>query len=98
MMDLVLDPVEVRILGCLVEKDITTPEYYPLTLNALLNACNQKSNRDPVVSWDEETVGEGVDRLMHEKKLVGRLTGGSNRVPKYSQRLQEVLNLGRREV
>src|ERR1044071_5290795 len=81
-MELVLDPVEVRILGCLIEKDITTPEYYPLTLNALVNACNQKSNRDPVVSWDEETITEGVDRLMHDKKLVGRLTGGSNRVPK----------------
>lgn len=96
-MDLVLDPVEVRILGSLIEKDITTPEYYPLTLNALLNACNQKSNRDPVVAWDEDTVAEGLDRL-HDKKLVGRLTGGGNRVPKYSHRIQEILNLGRREI
>src|SRR5204863_7257782 len=95
-MDLVLDRVEVRVLGSLIEKDITTPEYYPLTLNALVNACNQKSNRDPVVSWDEDTVAEGLDRLF-DKKLVGRLTGGGNRVPKYSHRLQEVLSLGRRE-
>jgi len=96
-MDLVLDRVEVHVLGSLIEKDITTPEYYPLTLNALVNACNQKSNRDPVVSWDEDTVAEGLDRLF-DKKLVGRLTGGGNRVPKYSHRLQEVLNLGRREI
>src|SRR4051794_25451333 len=96
-MALTLDHVEVRILGCLIEKDITTPEYYPLTLNALVNACNQKSNRDPVVSWDEDLVAEGVDSL-HVKKLLGRLTGGGNRVPKYNHRLQEVLNLGRREI
>lgn len=96
-MDLLLDPVEIRILGCLIEKDITTPEYYPMTLNALINACNQKSNRDPAVSWDEDTVAEGIDSL-RGKKLVATLTGGGNRVPKYSHRLQETLNLGRREV
>lgn len=96
-MPLTLDHVEVRVLGCLIEKDITTPEYYPLTLNALVNACNQKSNRDPVVSWDEDVVAEGIDTL-HDKKLVAKLTGGSNRVPKYSHRLQEALNLGRREI
>ena len=91
-----LDPVEGRILGCLIEKEITTPEYYPMTLNALVNACNQKSNRDPVVSFTEEDVAEGVDRLRH-KQLVLTLTGGGNRVPKYGHRLQEKLNLGRRE-
>lgn len=96
-MDPVLNPVEVRILGCLIEKDITTPEYYPMTMNALVNACNQKSNRDPVVSWDEEFVSESVDTL-REKKLVSVLTGGGNRVPKYSHRLGESLNLGRREL
>lgn len=96
-MDPVLDVVEVRILGCLIEKDITTPEYYPMTTNALVNACNQKSNREPVVSWDEDLVSEGVDSL-REKKLIGVLTGGGNRVPKYSHRLQEALNLGRREI
>jgi uncharacterized protein YceH (UPF0502 family) len=97
MMDLLLDPVEVRVLGALIEKDITTPEYYPMTMNALINACNQRSNRDPVVSYDEDTVAEAIDRL-RDKRLVGVLTGGSNRVPKYSHRLQESLNLGRREV
>ncbi len=96
-MDQQLDPVEVRILGCLIEKDITTPEYYPMTMNALVNACNQKSNRDPAVSWSEETVSECVDSL-RSKKLVATLTGGGNRVPKYSHRLQEMLNLGRREI
>lgn len=95
-MDFVLDPVETRVLGALIEKETTTPEYYPLTMNALVNACNQKSNREPAVSWDEDTVADAIDRL-REKHLVGVLTGGSNRVPKYSQRLSEKLNLGRRE-
>jgi uncharacterized protein len=96
-MDFVLDPVEVRVLACLLEKDITTPEYYPMTMNALVNACNQKSNRDPVVSWGEELVSQAVDTL-RAKKLASILTGGGNRVPKYGHRLQEALNLGRREV
>ena len=95
-MDFVLDPVETRVLSSLVEKEITTPEYYPLTLNALVNACNQKSNREPVVSYDEDTVAEAIDRL-REKHLVTVLTGGTNRVPKYGHRLGERLNLGRRE-
>jgi len=92
-----LDAVEARVLGCLIEKEITTPEYYPLTLNALINACNQKSNRDPVVTYEEDDVAEALDRLRH-KQLVMTLTGGGNRVPKYGHRLQERLNLGRREV
>ncbi|MBC7925770.1 MAG: YceH family protein [Bryobacteraceae bacterium] len=96
-MMLILDRVEVRILGCLIEKDITTPEYYPMTLNALVNACNQKSNREPVVAWDEDLVAEGIDTL-RAKKLLGSLTGAGNRVPKYSHLIQQVLNLGRREV
>jgi uncharacterized protein YceH (UPF0502 family) len=91
-----LDPVELRILGCLLEKDLATPEYYPMTLNALVNACNQKSNRTPVVAYDEELVSEGVDAL-RSKGFVSVLTGGSNRVPKYGHRLGEKLNLGRRE-
>jgi uncharacterized protein YceH (UPF0502 family) len=95
-MDFVLDQVESRVLGSLIEKETTTPEYYPLTLNALVNACNQKSNRDPVVAWDEDTVAEAIDRL-RDHRLIGVLTGGSNRVPKYNQRLSERLNLGRRE-
>src|SRR4051812_19866758 len=96
-MDFTLDAVESRILGCLIEKDITTPEYYPMTLNALVNACNQKSNRDPVVSWSEEVVSESID-VLREKKLISVLTGGGNRVPKYNHRLQEAMNLGRREM
>ena len=91
-----LDAVEARVLGSLIEKEITTPEYYPLTLNALVNACNQKSNRDPVVSFDEQDVTEALDRL-RQKQLISTLTGGGNRVPKYGHRLQEKLNLGRRE-
>jgi uncharacterized protein len=95
-MDFVLDPVEIRVLGSLIEKEITTPEYYPLTLNALINACNQKSNRDPAVSYDEDTVSDAIDSL-REKHLITVLTGGSNRVPKYGHRLGQRLNLGRRE-
>lgn len=91
-----LDAVEARVLGCLIEKEITTPEYYPMTLNALVNACNQKSNRDPVFTFEEDDVAEGIDRLRH-KQLMSVLTGGGNRVPKYGHRLQERLNLGRRE-
>jgi uncharacterized protein YceH (UPF0502 family) len=67
-----------------------------MTLNALVNACNQKSNRNPVVAWDEEFVAEGIDTL-RARSLVSVLTGGSNRVPKYGHRLGETLNLGRRE-
>jgi uncharacterized protein YceH (UPF0502 family) len=96
-MDIVFDPVETRVLACLIEKEITTPEYYPLTLNALINACNQKSNRDPVVSFDEDAVSEAIDRL-RERRMVTVLTGGSNRVPKYGHRVQDTLNLGRREL
>ncbi len=91
-----LDASEVRVLGALLEKEATTPEYYPLSLNALVNACNQKSNRDPVVSYDEDTVYDAVNRL-REKKLALTVTG-SGRVNKYSQRISETLNLGRREL
>ena len=61
---------EIRILGCLLEKDITTPEYYPLTLNALQNASNQKSSRDPVVNYDEETVSTALESLQHKDRLL----------------------------
>src|SRR5712692_8441426 len=96
-MDLVLHPVEARVLGSLLEKEITTPEYYPLTLNALVNACNQKSNRDPLVSYDEDTVKRALESL-RMKGLVLEITGGGNRVPKHGQRFSEALNLGRREL
>ena len=81
-MDIVLDDTEVRILGCLIEKEMTTPEYYPLSLNALTNACNQKSNRNPVVSCDENTVAHALDRLQEKGFARKTLTAGS-RVPKY---------------
>jgi uncharacterized protein YceH (UPF0502 family) len=96
-MDFVLDAVETRVLGSLLEKEVTTPEYYPLSLNALVNACNQKSNRDPAVNYDDETVENGLESLRH-KSLVTTITGAGSRVPKYSHRFSEVLNLGRREL
>jgi uncharacterized protein YceH (UPF0502 family) len=90
-----LAPSEVRVLGSLIEKEATTPEYYPLSLNALVNACNQKSNRDPVVDFDEEIVLAAIERL-RALKLAFIITG--SRVTKYSQRISETLNLGRREL
>jgi uncharacterized protein len=95
-MDLLLDAVEVRVLGALMEKEATTPEYYPLSLNALVNACNQKSNRDPVVDYDEHTVYDAVDRLREKGSAL--IITGSGRVNKYAQRISEKLNLGRREL
>ncbi|MCU1263114.1 MAG: hypothetical protein JWO80_5999 [Bryobacterales bacterium] len=92
----VLDPVEVRVLAALLEKESTTPEYYPLTLNALVNACNQKSNRYPVVAYDDETVSEGLERLRAKKLSTVIISGG--RAQKYAQRISETLNLGRREL
>ena len=92
-----LDADEVRVLGALLEKEVTTPEYYPLSLNALLNACNQKSNRDPVVHFDEDTVERALYTL-RDKGLLLNVTGAGSRVPKYGHRLSEKLNLGRREL
>jgi uncharacterized protein YceH (UPF0502 family) len=92
-----LTNVEVRVLGALIEKDLTTPEYYPLSLNALVNACNQKSSRDPVVAYDEATVEDAVETL-REKGFSKVVTGAGSRVAKYGHRLSETLNLGRREL
>ncbi len=92
----ILHPVEVRVLGALLEKDITTPEYYPLTQNSLQNACNQKSSREPIVSYDEETVAQALE-LLQNKGLVIRISGAGHRVEKWAHRLGEKLNLGRRE-
>jgi uncharacterized protein YceH (UPF0502 family) len=92
-----LDAAEVRVLGALIEKEIATPDYYPLTLNALVNACNQKSNRDPVVDFDEQEVEQALDGL-RKKKLAATLTGAGIRVPKHRQLLSEMLNLGRRDL
>jgi len=95
-MDFSLHPHEVRVLGALIEKEVTTPEYYPLSLNALVAACNQKSNRDPVVNFDEATVDE-VLRSLRDKGLLLTISGAGSRVPKYGHRISEKLNLGRRE-
>jgi uncharacterized protein YceH (UPF0502 family) len=94
---LLLHPVELRVLGSLIEKEITTPEYYPLSLNALVNACNQKSNRDPVMSLEEDAVLEAIDAL-RDKRFATIITGAGSRVPKYAHRFSETLNLGRREI
>jgi len=95
-MGIQLDEVEVRVLGALMEKEVATPEYYPLSLNALVNACNQKSNREPVVSYDEDTVETALAGL-RAKGLAARLGGHDMRVPKHSHCVSEVINLGRRE-
>jgi len=92
-----LHPIEVRVLGSLLEKDLTTPEYYPLTLSALQNACNQKSSREPIVHYDETTVAQGLE-LLRQKHLILKVTGAGHRVEKYAHRLGESLNLGRREL
>jgi uncharacterized protein len=94
-MDPLLDAAEVRVLGALLEKEIATPDYYPLSLNALVNACNQKSNREPVVNYDEDIVETALTTL-RAKGLAVRITGDS-RVPKHEQRFTEKHNLGRRE-
>ncbi len=96
-MDLELDAVELRVLGCLIEKEIATPDYYPLTLNALVNACNQKSNRDPVVDYGEDAVEAALSGL-REKGLALRVTARESRTPKHEERFTEKFNLGRREV
>lgn len=94
-MDWQLSAEEVRVLGSLMEKEVTTPDYYPLSLNALINACNQKSNREPAVNYDEETV-DGALHELRAKGLAMRITGDS-RVAKHEQRFSERENLGRRE-
>jgi uncharacterized protein len=92
-----LTQVEVRVLGSLIEKDITTPDYYPLSLNALVNACNQKNNRDPIMALDEDSVRQALGSLQ-EKRLAGPAGGADSRVTKYEHRLQEVFNFDRREI
>jgi hypothetical protein len=94
--DLLLNDVEARVLGALVEKDITTPDYYPLSLNALVNACNQKNNREPVMSLDEEAVRDALAGLQ-QRNLAGPAGGADSRVTKYEHRLQEAFNFTRGE-
>lgn len=95
-MALELSEVEMRVLGALVEKEATTPEYYPLSLNALVNACNQKSNREPVMSLDEESVRHAL-RSLSDQALV-RSAGGDSRVAKFEHRLNELYNFHRHEI
>jgi uncharacterized protein YceH (UPF0502 family) len=92
-----LSEVEVRVLGSLIEKDITTPDYYPLSLNALVNACNQKNNRDPVMASSEDSVRAALDSLQVQR-LAGPASDADSRVTKYEHRLQEVFNFDRREI
>src|ERR1700748_897574 len=93
---LVLTTVEARVLGSLLEKEATKPEYYPLSLNALVNACNQKSNREPVMNLDEDAVREAI-RGLEKDGLAGPADTFDSRVKKYEHRLQEAFNFDRRE-
>jgi len=95
-MDIHLSEVEARVLGALIEKEITTPDYYPLSLNALVNACNQKNNRDPVMNLGEKAVRQALDALQSQR-LAGHASGAESRVTKYEHRVQEVFNFTRGE-
>jgi uncharacterized protein YceH (UPF0502 family) len=91
-----LTPAEARVLGALVEKEVTTPDYYPLSLNALINACNQRSNREPVTDLDDAEVRQAL-RGLEEMKLAGRARGSDGRVTKYEHWLGEAFNFSRAE-
>lgn len=95
-MSILLNAVEARVLGALVEKETTTPEYYPLSLNALVNACNQKNNREPVMQLDEDQVRQALHGL-EDDKLAGPNRNADSRVTKYEHHLQEVFNFTRGE-
>ena len=90
-----LDPIEARVLGCLIEKEMATPDYYPLSLNALVNACNQKSSREPHMSLHDDDVTLALDKLRHRGMA---LIFSDSRVPKHGHRLVERLGLGNREL
>ena len=96
-MALILSPEETRILGCLIEKERTTPDQYPLSLNSVTTACNQSTNRDPVVCYEEKVVALGLDDL-RGKKLVTQLWGAGSRVQKYRHNLLDHYDLNPREV
>jgi uncharacterized protein YceH (UPF0502 family) len=95
--DILLSDVDARVLGALVEKEITTPEYYPLSLNALVNACNQKSNREPVMNLDEDTVRQSL-RSLGDQFLARSASVSDSRVPKYEHRLADAFNFHRHEI
>jgi len=96
-MNPLLTIVEARVLGALVEKEVTTPDYYPLSLNALMNACNQKSNREPTMDLDEDEIRQALHGL-EEKRLAGRARSSDGRVTKYEHWLQEAFNFTRGEI
>ena len=95
-MNIELNENEARVLGALLEKEITTPDYYPLSLNSLVNACNQKSNREPVMNLDDDAV-RGALRTLHDNSLARSVSAADSRVTKYEHRLQETFNFDRRE-
>lgn len=92
-----LDAIEARVLGALIEKDLTTPDYYPLSLNALVNACNQINNREPVMELGEPEVTRALDKL-RDKRLAVVITGGDSRVMKFAHKTREVFELSRPEI
>lgn len=96
-MTIEISPIAARVLGSLVEKEITTPEYYPLSMNALANACNQKNNREPVTNLDEDEIRQALHQL-EDLGLAGAARGTESRVSKYEHRVQEVFNFTRGEV
>jgi hypothetical protein len=96
-MEILLNSVEIRVLGSLIEKELTTPEYYPLTINSLVNACNQKSNRDPVVNYDDSIVDKALGTL-RDRQYARRVTGTDMRVPKYKQIFSEEMKFTPEEI
>jgi uncharacterized protein len=96
-MQLTLTPIEARVLGALIEKEITTPEYYPLSLNALTNACNQKSNRDPAMHLEEHEIRKALEHLEFQT-LVRSVSASDSRVTKFEHRLQDAFNFYRPEI
>jgi uncharacterized protein len=96
-MDAIMNETEARVIGSLIEKQVTTPEYYPLTLKALTNACNQTSNRDPVVAYDEKQVARALESL-REKNLAYVFYGSDSRVPKYKQMMSDIFRLTPQEL
>ena len=96
-MTIEISPIAARVLGSLVEKEITTPEYYPLSMNALANACNQKNNREPVTNLDEDEIRQALHQL-EDDRLASAARGTESRVSKYEHRMQEVFNFTRGEI
>jgi uncharacterized protein YceH (UPF0502 family) len=97
-MEIILSPVEVRILGALIEKETTTPKYYPLTLNALTNACNQKSNRNPVMNLDDKTVVRVLEELRFNHKLIWHVTTAGGRVAKYKHNISAICEFSPQQI